>query len=1093
MYKNKDEIIYSPSDLITYTKSPFSSWMDRYHLYNTTITPDEKTEDIELICSLGNKHEKRILEEFKISNPDIIDLSGDNFNVMNALNSKASVIYQARLSMPNFSGITDFLILNEDEKYQVWDTKLANSPKPYYIIQLCCYSDMLKSMGIEVSDKIGIILGSGERVEFSIEDYIHYYNNLKNKFLLMQNNFTGLITNRPEPLSSGEHGRWTSYAEKYFTDMDHLVRVSGITSGQIKKINACGITTLTELANFDGVIDKMTIKTAEKLISQAKLQYLTIKDREVEMNMIARYDILPFIGANNEHIGLALLPVADAADVFFDIEGYPLIQGGLEYLFGVYYDNQYKDWWAHDRAEEKVAFESFIDWIYYRWNNNKEMHVYHYASYEVSAINRLSLTHNTRQFEVDKLLWNNVFIDLYKIVRNGLRIGEENYSLKTVEKLYSVKRGYDGVSNAVSSIVEYAKYIDTGDLGILKSIRDYNEVDCVSTFSLYNWLLKVAVENDINIGFNPVHIPKDEVISTFVNTKQDATSVILGDLIDFHYREEKPMWRKMFERIAYTDDELYDDPCCIQGIEAVGLPFTDKQSLVQEYRFDPEQECTIDREKSIVMFAHIEGNLTLIELDIYEGSLKLKMSKKLLVSKYGGSFPQEGSLILFEYISAAPMEKSLLAIATNNLTNILPKPIESLLGRIAPAEIIQDINETTVDAAIRVSGTMSGDCLVIQGPPGTGKTYTAAHVIAHLLVSGKKIGIAANSHKVVINLLSKCGEVIRENGDIMSGIKVGGDYESRLHLDNDNFSYIESNTDAYSSYNDGIIGGTSWLFSRPEWEDKLDYLFIDEAGQVSLANTVAISRCAKNIILLGDQMQLEQPIQGRHPRDSGLSALQYTLKDENVFHKVVPDDYGLFLGETYRMHPSICDFISNSIYEGKLFSNKNCINQRIIIKNSKYITKENGIIFSGVEHDGNIQQSQEEVDRIIEIYNELLGNSYVSADGSIKELVLEDFIFISPYNSQVRLLQLHMSEDARIGSVDRFQGQQAQVCIFSLCSSYGEYGSRGLSFILNQNRINVAISRAKCMAIIVGDPRIANTNAKSIKEMKLLNLLCKTQ
>jgi len=228
--------------------------------------------------------------------------------------------------------------------------------------------------------------------------------------------------------------------------------------------------------------------------------------------------------------------------------------------------------------------------------------------------------------------------------------------------------------------------------------------------------------------------------------------------------------------------------------------------------------------------------------------------------------------------------------------------------------------------------------------------------------------------------------------------------------------------------------------------------------------------------------------------------LQYALKDLKaskpdlpIFHAVVPSDYGLFLGESRRMHPSVCRFISESIYEGRLGSHPDCARQKIAIQASKdsFINKESGVVFSGVEHDGNIQQSDEEIKRVQAIYKELLGRAYTASDGTTKPLALNDFLFIAPYNAQVRALQVALPEGARVGSVDKFQGQEAPVCILSLCSSYGEYGSRGLAFILDRNRINVAISRAQCLVVVVADPRIASAVAGSLDEMMLLNVFCK--
>ena len=247
-------------------------------------------------------------------------------------------------------------------------------------------------------------------------------------------------------------------------------------------------------------------------------------------------------------------------------------------------------------------------------------------------------------------------------------------------------------------------------------------------------------------------------------------------------------------------------------------------------------------------------------------------------------------------------------------------------------------------------------------------------------------------------------------------------------------------------------------------------------------------------------MQLEQPIQGTHPGDAGLSSLQYALKDmaaskvdAPVFHAVVPQTYGLFLGESRRMHPRVCSFVSEIVYEKRLHSHPTCRNQRIDIPKGTagFVRIESGVQFVGIEHDGNIQKSDEEVTRVCEIFEELIGHSYTSSDGTTKALELDDFLFISPYNAQVRALQAALPIGARVGSVDKFQGQEAPVCILSLCCSYGEYGSRGLAFILDRNRINVAISRAQCLAIVIADPRIASAPANTIAEMMLINIFCK--
>ena len=1131
MKKQSGIIIYSPTDLIRYLASPFASWLDRYYLENPgAITPDKQTEEEELLSRTGDEHEQSVLTVTKPQAAAFLRFRKDNFAAAHAatlaaIKDKAPIIYQAALQDGVFAGYADFLELDTSGKYQVWDTKLALSPKPYYPIQLCCYSEMLAAAtGQGMPERIGVILGNGDRVEFRVEDFIHYYRHIKDSFLAMQAAFSGKMDDCPEPLPRAEHGRWTSYAEKFFLEKDHLVQVAGISVGQIKKLKVAGIATMAGLAAASGKsVHKLDVGTLEKLVSQARLQCETLEDRKAKPDAKPRYEVLPHKGLNGEPRGLAVLPPANPADVFFDMEGYPLVPGGLEYLFGTWARNdttdvfEFRDWWAHDRDQEKIALEGFIDWVYARWKKNPAMHIYHYAAYEVSAVRRLSTRHDTRQDEVDDLLRNNVFVDLYQIVRHAVRIGEDSYSIKSIETLYRPKRRTD-VTTASGAIVQYANWMatkqprDWQSSNILKGIRDYNEDDCKSNAELWEWLRNLAKEQGISyVDRHSADAPappkpadpeiaKRQELSAKLRANGDPISVVLGDLVDFHRRELKPMWWKMFDRADASAEELRDDSGCIEGLKAVGDCVAEKKSFLQKYTFDPSQECKLGTDDRIMFTHNLDASFAIASIDLDLGELTLKIGKKGLEDKCQGKFPSNGSILKNEYVNPGEIPDALFDIASQQLTNDLHPPVKSLLERLTPANPLQVDGESTVDAALRIIGLMNGGCLVIQGPPGTGKTYTASCMIDSLLAAGKKVGVTSNSHKAVVNLLKACGDAARRNGRQLVGLKVGDEPDKDLHSANPDLRYVKDTGAARAEYSAGIIAGTAWLFSRPEWKDQLDFLFIDEAGQVSLANAVATARSARNLVLLGDQMQLEQPVQGSHPGDAGLSALHYALKDTEkskedapVFHAVVPPDRGLFLGESRRMHPNVCRFISESIYESRLGSIAECANQKIALPpgGGALVTMESGIVFSGVEHDGDIQQSDEEVERVKAIYNEMLGRAYTAKDGTTKALALDDFLFIAPYNAQVRALKAALPKGARVGSVDKFQGQEAAVCILSLCSSYGEYGSRGLRFILDRSRINVAISRAKCLAVVVGDPRIANSAAGSIPEMMLLNLYCK--
>ena len=736
------------------------------------------------------------------------------------------------------------------------------------------------------------------------------------------------------------------------------------------------------------------------------------------------------------------------------------------------------------------------------------MHIYHYAPYEVTAMKRLMGKYGTREAEVDTLLRNGVFNDLYRVVRQGVRIGAPSYSLKKVERLYLPAREGD-VQDAAASIVYYAQWLESGESPvwnespILKKIRDYNEVDCESTWQLARWLRGQQAEHGIPYPADDTlateegpSVPevsernrlRQELAERILNDlppegdKRRTIGELLAHLIEFHRRDNKPMWWAMFDRAAMTHDELYEDLGCLAGLTLVGNPEVDKKSMVATYVFDPNQESKVN-EKSKVMMSHcLDAKPNVVAFDA-GGTIQLKMGIANLNAKLGGLYPPQLTLIPDEFVSPGVIEESLLNLATSWLNGgVIPSCLERLVLRQGPMLTGLAPNVPLKDLA-RVVPAMHGSTLTIQGPPGTGKTYTASRLIKDLIQKGKRVGITSNSHKAIINLMAG----IHEAGGNLHG-SVYATTQDDSALDGIPGVHKVDSKSALSCYGKGIIAGTAWLFSRPEFAGQLDYLFVDEAGQVSLANVAAMSHATDNLILLGDQNQLPMPTQGTHPGESGASALVYLLRD----HAVVPSDLGVFLETTYRLHPDVCEFISEAFYEGKLHSAPATSNHRVALPpNPGAVPVESGILFHPVPHTGNTQASDEEVAAIQNILHLLLGRSFTDSKGASRLIGLQDILFVAPYNMQVRRLERALPRGARIGSVDRFQGQEAPVVIVSLCSSAGEFGVRGLGFILDRNRLNVAISRAQALAVVVGDPNIASTPANSIKELRLLNTFCR--
>ena len=382
---------------------------------------------------------------------------------------------------------------------------------------------------------------------------------------------------------------------------------------------------------------------------------------------------------------------------------------------------------------------------------------------------------------------------------------------------------------------------------------------------------------------------------------------------------------------------------------------------------------------------------------------------------------------------------------------------------------------TSVIEAVR---HLEGSYLCIQGPPGAGKTYTAKHIIARLLRDGKKVGIASNSHKAINNLLAGVADQVAAEGFPARLVKAqqGGDDELARRGDIELISGVRDLAISGAL----CFGGTAWAFASPLVRGEFDYLFVDEAGQVSVANLIGMSAATRNIVLMGDQMQLSQPIQGSHPGESGLSVLDYLLQGKAT----IPPDLGVFLPKTYRMHPDVCRVISEQVYDGRLGSDA-ATSGYVVQPKGPIIRKASGICFVPVEHEGNTQGSDEEAEIIRQIVRELIGTPvWPGEDGRPRTLTLRDILFVAPYNYQVNKLKAALGPGARVGSVDKFQGQEAPVVILSMCTSDAAESPRGIEFLFSKNRLNVAISRAQALAIVVANPKLATTAVTRLEQME---------
>ena len=1116
MYKLNGTYIYSPSDLITFMESDYVSWMDRFYLEcPEAVRPDEDEETDRIIQAKGEEHERTFLAELLADGHDVVDLRGDRdmATTIRAMKDGRQIIYQGKLESGSFAGVADFLVRADgrstlgDYHYEVWDTKLARKPKPYFIIQLCCYAEMLAAIQERLAVEVQVVLGTKERRRFRTEDYFYYYRHLKQAFLEQQHKFSP--EEPPDIPGLKNLGRWSGHAAKILEEHDDLSLIANIRSTQIRRLREAGIDTVRSLSEteLEG-LPRVAPEAFARLRGQA---YLQVQSRGLAR---PKYELLE-PNPLRPRLGLAGLPPVSPYDIFFDMEGYPLLEKGLEYLFGAtYLDNgqpAYIDWWAHNSEQEKAAFEDFIKWAYDRWQRDRSMHIYHYASYEVTALRRLMGRYAICEEEVDQLLRNEVFVDLYAIVRQALLVGEPSYSLKNIEKLYQEPRSGDVVT-AGESMVFYQRWIEIQD-GLdysssptLRTIREYNREDCKSTWKLACWLR--GVQSQAGISFVPKATVEEsktvKEISERARYAEEMRAEIPADrsqdlerwrvhellswFLEFHRRENKPVWWFMYERNAMTDQELIDDPDCLGGLLRTDRPPEKvKRSYAYEYRFDPEQETKL-RKGSKCIFAHDLMRKTTIEsFEPAEGRLAIKLT---------GPTPSDRlALIPDEWVSPQIIEQSVERIVMRyRQTNSLPQAIEDFLYRRKPrlkgrtGEPVIPQGTDLLEGSIRAAVDLDCSSLCIQGPPGSGKTYTGAHMIVELLRSGNRVGVTSNSHRAICLLLNEAARVAQTEGNVLNAVKIGGEDKDHTEL-LEGIQWVKSASDVLKRGTlPLLIGGTAWVFSRPEAEGKLDYLFVDEAGQVSVANLLGMSPSTRNIVLIGDQMQLSQPTKGSHPGESGCSTLEYLLQGRAT----ISEDFGIFLGETWRMHPNVCQFISSAVYEDRLKPRPITSNRTIKYGSEprRYVQKTSGILFIPVEHEGNAYESEEEAATIVDIVEELIGQCVTDVGKTDRPLTADGILVVTPYNLQVRKLSERLS-GIRVGTVDKFQGQQAPVVIYSMCASSGDASPRGIEFLFSKNRLNVAISRAQTLAAVVGNPALARTRCSSLAQMQLVNVFCR--
>lgn len=1092
-------ILLSPSDLNDFVNCRHLTTLAREVARGERERPRVADEGAQLLQEKGELHELNFLEQLRTEGREVVEIAMDErwdfdaaaARTVEAMRSGAEIIAQATFVNGPWRGRADFLMKSPRRTklgewgYEALDAKLARAEKPTYVLQLCFYSDGIASVQGESPEHMHVHLGIGEQRTLRYDDFAAYYRRVRGRF---EEAIGSTTTTEAYPVEHcGLCGFRGVCRSRWIAD-DHLVQVAGVRHEQVVRLRESGIPTMTALARAAPEARPVNVAahSFEALRDQAALQLERRETGRLDWHAIAC----------DAGRGFELLPQPSDGDVIFDIEGDPFWEPaqGLHFLFGLLLREgvewRYRPIWAHDRTEERAMFEQFVDLVHERLAANPGMHVYHYGTYENAALKQLMGSYATREDAVDNLLRRNVLINLHRVVRQGLRAGVDSYSLKEVEALAAFGRRAS-VQRGMDAVLEYEKWMRFHEDTMLTSIAEYNEEDCRATLLLRDWLVEHHPSDKAWADAIPVKEgaqPPDgerEALRQRLTEGEERGSVrwLAGELLEYHRREARPAWWWFFERLEHmTEDQLLDDAESISGLVPTGEAASDKKSHVHTLRF-PAQQHKMSAGDPVFDPATKGSAGTIDSIDDMTGTLRLRRGPKLSGVALPRAIVPGGPYKTGA--QQAALARLALSIADDDdrypaLRDILARTPPRIEGYMPGFEI------QTTDIAAQRALTVGLDqsYLFIQGPPGTGKTWTGARLITELMRRGRRVGVTATSHKAIHNLLDEVEKAATAEELAFRGLKKASNTNDESFYDKTFITSTTNDTDFADAGADvQLFAGTAWLFALEALDGTVDTLVIDEAGQVSLADALAMGTAARNVVLLGDPLQLAQVSQGTHPPGTGSSVLEHLL-GENA---TIPKDRGLFLERTRRMHPGVCKFISEIVYDNRLTGVPELARQATAFGT--------GLRLLPVDHSGNAAASSEEADAIVAQIGKMVGSAWTDRDGKSNPLRQNDFMVVAPYNAQVRKLRDALRHaglpDVEVGTVDKFQGRQAPVLFYSMATSSVEDVPRSLEFLFSRNRLNVAISRAMCLAFVVASPRLLESQARTIDQMRLINALCR--
>ena len=1111
--------ILSPRDLIAELECNHRLNLEWSAVTGHIDKPKEEIDaGLQLVIDKGRVHENNLLKKLQKEGRVIsIEEPGTSLEKIKAVAEQTiqaskeeyDVIHQAVLFTGDFLGYADFLVLKKDEEgnplrdeenrpiYEPVDAKSARIAKRAAVLQVASYARAMVQLDMAFPPKVHLWLAGDAEWSAATSDLIDLAEEFENRARARITGYQEIDSpNWAAPREACVRCRWKEHCATGRVNDRDLSLIYGIRSttrtalieGGIKTIDDMSKATDEQLKSLKKNVSK---ETFEKLRKQAKIQ---IKG---EGSTTPIFEL-------RDPEALSVIPASSEGDIWFDMEGDPYSDGGngLEYMFGyVIKENgnlKFHTFEAATKSEEKKAFSNFIAFVLERRKKYPDLHIYHYAAYEPSTILRLSQEYGLFENEIDGLKRQGVFVDLLSVVRRALRFSTDSLSIKAIEQVFFPDKRSEDVGTAMESVIQFnlaALDLLNGDKRAfdekLEKIRDYNEVDCRSLQSLDSWLRDRANENGFELlPLIATEVEEPQVIAEEVELlegiEEDKTkrsndehgAALLASAVSYHRREDKPTWWNIFDKATKDLDELegFDDVILFEEISTSTWSQTPTQRTMHRYTeitttgsgdlrhiFDkgdrPHLLYEISHEKMMKVAGSTRSLLSAALEKVEDNSLVIDETRKSTIPAWDAlpiAILPEGPVDASKIADVIRTELAHRVIASRrSRTEPFPKEAwADILLRRTPRQKSKALPNSENPVIDITNALLDSDrsFVAVQGPPGTGKTFVGARVIADLIKNhGWRVGVVAQSHSVVEHLLNS----IQKHDSSIQIAKSCKQTTNRPSYHQDKVApWATAQTNGY------VIGGTAWTFASQEIRNlNLDLVVVDEAGQFSLANTIASISCARTALLLGDPQQLPQVSQGSHPEPVNESALQHLLGDA----KTMPKNMGYFLETTYRLHPLLAQKVSRLQYEDRLHSDPRCERRKL-----KGVAP--GLHVVNIDHTGNTTRSTEEGEAITLKVKELLGKDWIDTDYDgnpvdPRPIEEKDILIVAAYNSQVKYLKSLMNQNGwrhiNIGTFDKFQGREAPIVLVSMATSTAEDLPRGIEFLLSPNRLNVAISRAQ--------------------------------